>query len=281
MEEEKWFGWNYDDLSKGASVRDWSVQDWPCWRPSWHAYSFHSHVFMQCCQQCSPQCSPASRTPFRLHFCRARSAKIGVWASSVNWILSRLSPIIYWFGCGSLRISLLLLQVTSKMRRIGLPAMPASAVLMGTTSVCNLFCLCFCLVFWQSLHNKYQSLNREKWKEKERGKITIKTEKTNNLLNWGGISVSFSFLVVSSSCLLLPMFVKIRKCLPTCSVERTVNRYDWRYCACYGFSCLLPSPFHPLASAMLNVKRSVILIDTVALVGQKHWLWKGWRWNGG
>ena len=73
--------------------------------------------------------------------------RIGVWASSVNWILSRLSPIIYWFGCGSLHISLLLLQVTSKMRKIGLPAMPASAVLMGTTSVCNLFCLCFCLVF--------------------------------------------------------------------------------------------------------------------------------------
>ena len=129
--------------------------------PSWRAYSFHRHVFMQRCQQCCL----ASRTPFRLHFVVHAWRRIGV--GQVQWI--GFCSIMYWFGYGSLRISPLLLQASSKMPEIGVPAMPADAVPMGWTSVFYLFCCHrFCLVFWQSLHNKYQSLNGEEWKEKKR-----------------------------------------------------------------------------------------------------------------
>ena len=54
-------------------------------------------------------------------------------------------------------------------------------------------------------------------------------------------------------------------------LECLVMRFSFA-CTWYGFSRLLPSPFLPLVSAMLNVKRSVIVIGIVALVGQEHWL---------
>ena len=186
---------------------------------------------MQRCQQCCL----ASRTPFRLHFVVHAWRRIGV--GQVQWIGFR--SMMYWFGYGSLRISPLLLQASSKMPEIGVPAMPADAVPMGWTSVFYLFCCHrFCLVFWQSLHNKYQSFNGEEWKEKK--------GKTNDLLNWGEISVSYRCLISFSSCLLLPMFATIRKYLPTCSVERPVNRFGRRYVApdfleWFSWTCHAPS----------------------------------------
>ena len=78
--------------------------------------------------------SLASKTPFRLPLVYTLSEELML--GQVQWIgfCHGFSSITYWFGYGSLRISPLLLQASSEMHKIDIPAMLADAVPKGTTS---------------------------------------------------------------------------------------------------------------------------------------------------